>query len=759
MGAGDPGAPSRWWRRIRFIRWSPFALKRALRPAIVMPAVFAFAAHVIGNAQAATFAAFASFALLLFVEFMGNRLSRLYAYLLLIATGAVFVALGSVVASPDWLAVVAMGVVAFAVLFAGVVSSTIAAAGRAALLMFILPVMLPGGPAAIGPRLLGLALAGAVAVPVALFAWPSHDQNLLRTRAAELCRALAAVLAPKQSGRNDGDDQAAMSEAVDELRMAFRASAARPVALSTGSRMLMRLVDELEWLTITVTNACADAPETWSETWPEKGRMLRIRAAETLSSCGAVLEHDGGGPEQVCCVDLDRCVAALRTARDDISTATLDELRSSAAAADLAGGRPAGEFERTLYVAHELGYVVALTAATVTTIGAADSRGWLDRLLGRPPRGLAVGEFGAAERIAAGHFDRHSVWLQNSIRGAAGLALAVLIARVLGQMQGFWVVLGALSVLRSNALSTGATALRAVGGTAVGFLVGGALVVGIGTDLRVLWLLLPAAVYVAAFAPELVSFAAGQAAFTVVVIILFNILAPTGWKIGVLRIEDVALGCAASVLAGLLFWPRGAAAALGAALADAYDAGADYLRGAVDFLTGRRASRPPHDVAEATAARLDDAFRQYLAERGAKHVDLENVTALANGATRLRLAGTAVVKLAKTPTAPADGLAAPAAVLVEKTGAVTTWYRALGALLHGVGGATLPAPVTPASDQSFLDVVLPSVAACRDRRHAERAEMLLWSGQYIGDVSRLRADLVEPAGQIAVTRRRPVWTR
>ena len=135
------------------------------------------------------------------------------------------------------------------------------------------------------------------------------------------------------------------------------------------------------------------------------------------------------------------------------------------------------------------------------------------------------------------------MWFQSSIRGAAGLAVAVLIARLSGQQEGFWIVLGALSVLRTNALTTTAATWRALIGTAVGFVIGGLLVAGIGTSTAVLWSLLPIAVFVAAFAPELISFAAGQAAFTVVVIILFNIIAPNGWRIGVLRVEDVALGC------------------------------------------------------------------------------------------------------------------------------------------------------------------------------------------------------------------------
>jgi hypothetical protein len=50
--------------------------------------------------------------------------------------------------------------------------ATFAASGRAALLMFILPVSLPGAANAIGPRLAGWGSAVAVAVPAAMLVWP-----------------------------------------------------------------------------------------------------------------------------------------------------------------------------------------------------------------------------------------------------------------------------------------------------------------------------------------------------------------------------------------------------------------------------------------------------------------------------------------------------------------------------------------------------------------------------------------------------------
>ena len=87
-------------------------------------------------------------------------------------------------------------------------------------------------------------------------------------------------------------------------------------------------------------------------------------------------------------------------------------------------------------------------------------------------------------------------------------------------------------------------------------------------------------------APATVSFAAGQAAFTLTLIILFNLLAPAGWQIGLVRIEDIALGGAVSLLVGLMLWPRGAGVALGRALSAAYADSVSYLTAAVAYGVG-----------------------------------------------------------------------------------------------------------------------------------------------------------------------------
>src|SRR6185437_8685989 len=196
----------------------------------------------------------------------------------------------------------------------------------------------------------------------------------------------------------------------------------------------------------------------------------------------------------------------------------------------------------------------------------------------------------------------------------AGLALAVLVAQETGLQHAFWVVLGTLSVLRSNALGTGWSILSALAGTAVGLVVGALLVIGIGTHEEVLWAVLPVAILLAAYAPRAISFAAGQAGFTVVLFILFNIIQPVGWRVGVVRLEDVAIGFAISLGVGLLFWPRGAAALLRENLAAAYGRSADYVVAAERELVAGAGTVSMAATAAATAAhRLDDAYRQSLA--------------------------------------------------------------------------------------------------------------------------------------------------
>ncbi len=760
--AGLPGRMLRWLReRDTDLR----ALRRAARTAIVMPAMFAIGDKVIGNPAVATFAAFGSFAMLLLVDFTGPARERLQAQAALAVVGGAFVCLGTLASQAAWLAAIAMFAVGFCVLFAGVVSSVLAGAATSLLLAFILPVSLAGPPSSVPDRLAGWGLASAAAVAAVALLWPAPARDPLRGSAAAACRALAARLRAEVAAMLDGgppasgpDEPAAQaSAAVSALHRGFLSALYRPTGLSTGARAVVRLVDELNWLNAVLAEthlaAAADAVSRAS-------CAVRAAAAAVLDSGSELLAAPGAPPAA-----LRAAAAALREALEALersATADLPVHQRAAGSAQAAADEQMSEFLTSLDVsfrAQELSFAVSLIARNIDLAAAAERRTWWERLLGHQPEGLA-GPFAAARQRAAAHLERHSVWLHNSLRGAAGLGLAVLVANLTGVQHSFWVVLGTLSVLRSNALSTGQNAVRAVLGTSIGFVVGAVLLAVIGTSPTMLWLLLPLAILLAGVTPAVISFAAGQAAFTLTLVILFNIIQPAGWRVGLLRVEDIALGCAVSLVVGLLFWPRGARAALRTALAEAYAGSARYLASAVEFGLGRcdaalpAVAAPTAEEASAASAsrRLDDTFRNYLAERGAKPVPLAGVTSLVTGVAALRLAADAVVNLwERDDGQPAGDRARARSELLSSSELIRTWYADLAASITGRREVPVPLPHDKRADARLAAAVRQDLRG-QDGRATATAVRVIWTADHLDAARRLQATIAGPAR--AATQRR-----
>ena len=749
------------------------ALRRAGRAAIVMPAMFAFGDKVLDNPQLATFAAFGAFAMLLLVDFGGPLADRARALGSLTVVGAVLVCLGTLASRTAWSAAIAMCVVGFGVLFVGVVSSVTAGATTSLLLSFILPVSLPGPASQIPDRVAGWAIAGVVAIVAATVLWPAPAQDMLRRRAWETCRALAERLRAEaayalatrggegQAGGDSPDATAVAYEravatadaAVAELHRLFLATPYRPTGLSMSARATVRLVDELNWLNAVLI-----------ESRPSTGGTVNRVACAVRSAAAASLD---------CGADL------LQTPRADPAPLHAALARLQTALADLEGGatgafpiRPARADEGSVLVeervedfidsldpgfrAQELCFVVTAIGRNIDLAAGADRRGWFDRLLGRRPKGEGEGLPGtlsAAQERAAAHVERHSVWLHNSVRGGIGLALAVLVANLTGVQHSFWVVLGTLSVLRSNALNTGQNALRAVVGTSVGFAIGAVLLLPIGTNTTLLWFLLPPAILLAGIAPAVISFAAGQAAFTLVLVILFNIIQPSGWRVGLVRVEDIALGCAISLVVGVLLWPRGAAAALSKALSEAYADSAHYLAAAVEFGVRRCDAAEPDPAAPtrealraaAASRRMDDTFRGYLAERGPKALPLAEVTRLVTGVAGLRLAADAVLDLWERDGGRAPGdRAAARAELLRHSASVRGWYDELAESLDGRRSVPEPLVRDQESDNRLLYAVRHDLTG-EDGRASAAAVRMIWTGDHLDAARRLQASLVRPA--------------
>jgi uncharacterized membrane protein YccC len=743
------------------------ALRRAGRAAIVMPAMFAFGAKVLDNPDLATFAAFGSFAMLLLVDFGGTVGDRIRAHAALGLVGGVFICVGTLASRNAWLAAAAMAIVGFGVLFAGVVSSVLASATTALLLGFILPVSLVAPASSIPSRLAGWAMASVAALVAVLLLWPAPVRDTLRGPAATACRALAGRLRADVAhliGGADAPSEAERRQAIDEsgaaisaLRRAFLGTPYRPTGLTTATRTVVRLVDELSWLDAIVIQSArhpAGMPVNRATC------AVKSAAATVLEGGAALLENTSADPGalQSALRELDSALTRM----EHNATSDLPVRQATPASRAAADDERIGEFLTSLdpsFRAQELAFAVTLVGRNIELTAAADRRSWVERLLGRQPAGLP-GALSAAQERAAAHVERHSVWLHNSVRGAAGLGLAVLVANLTGVQHSFWVVLGTLSVLRSNALSTGQNALRGLLGTVAGFAIGALLLIPIGTNTSVLWFLLPPAILIAGVAPAAISFAAGQAGFTLVLVILFNIIAPAGWQVGLLRVEDVALGAAVSLVVGLLFWPRGAAAALSQALAEAYTDSAHYLARAVEFgmvrcdASAGALPAPTEEALRAAAAsrRLDDTFRAYLAERGAKPIPLAEVSGLVTGVAGLRLAADAVLDLWQREDGQAPGDRAGAREeLLTNSERVRSWYDDLAVSLVGRRPIREPLPHDLVADGRLVDAVR-SDLRLQDGRASATAVRMIWTGDHLDAARRLQETLVEPAR--AVTRQR-----
>ena len=741
--------------QIMRLRWPQIAdpglhsLKSAARAAIVMPAVFAVASQLIKDPQTAIFASFGSFAMLVLVDFSGPPKSRFLAYLSLAVSGAVLVVIGSLCSRNAWLAAAAMAVVGFGILFSGVINGYFAAGGTAAVLAFILPVAIPAPVSAIPWRLAGWGLAAGAAICAVMLIWPPQGGGTLRRDAASACRALADLAGSVFAADQQAARAAARAArtAVEGLRNRLAGTPHRPTGPTGPAAALAGLIDELGWVLRSLEAVTA----------PPGAELCRSENGESMAAAAAVLRSSGarlaGRDERPDTGRLDRAqvaaaqalarqVSVLPGVGDDQAVEALLE-RSFRTRVIASGARQVA------------GYALTVTggaaqspdgpAASPAAGGGSRLADAAQRLAPLPAALLAV------RRFAAEHVGANSVWFRNSVRGAAGLAVAVFIAQRSGLQHSFWVVLGTLSVLRSTALSTGRSVLSALAGTAAGIVIGAAILLAVGDSDPVLWGLLPVAVLIAAYAPRTISFAAGQAAFTVVLVILFNLIQPVGWKVGLIRIEDVAIGFAVSLGVGLVFWPRGAAATLRENLATAYSRSADYVSVTARLLTGSGHDGDPGRAEQAAAAaihRLDDAFRQYLAERSAKRTNPESTARLVAGAARVMRAGRSMAALNAVPGdgdgGRPGGLGPYGEDLDGQVQAVRSWYVTLGdSLAHGTS-VPPPQPVS-LQDRGRLLGYLRNSSASGDAADLNDALLLLWASQHLDLLRRLEVHLGEQA--------------
>ncbi len=737
--------PATWrgWLRGLVPVWSRPAALRAVRATIVIPGLFALTFKVLRDPQMALLASFGGIAALVMSQFGGSRRDKLVAHLGLAVAGSVTLIIGTVASSPAWLAVVVTIPVAFGVYAAGSAGPNAAAAVTGCLLAFVLPIASAGGIGTLPSRLAGWWLAQAAGTLAVLLLSPPPAGDRLSTDAGALASALADRLEAALLGHLGGGPGEAGREGVwaarKQLRDTFVAAPYRPIGLAAADLGMANLVHLLEWCADQVLEATNGELDLAAVAEPD--RALLTVSARALRDIASVLS---GRPVSL---HLQELWQARLASAEHLQLSSGESVSSSAAdvafhaqAIGIAAGAALGDAR------------IADRAATPAEIVAERQR-WqaglrADEAMSAGPPLASLGNAVRSARLVARDAPLRTVWVRNSVRGAIALAAAVAVAKVTNLEHAFWVVLGTLSVLRTSAAATGSTAMRALAGTIAGFVVGGALLVAIGTNPTALWVIYPCAVLVAAYTPGTAPFAVGQAAFTILVVVLFNLLVPAGWKVGLLRVEDVALGCAVSLVVGFLFWPRGASGVVGDNLADSFRAGAGYLREAAAWALGDRNRRPERVVGSITAgARLDDAIRGYLTEQGSKRLAKADLWRLVMASAQLRLTAHSMASLPARP-APHDEDSSLHAALRQYTGGLSRFYEQLAAQVsRPARGAAPPSPVQPPVDRR-ADGTQPPSGGEPDA---------LWVGRHLDDLAAHASAVTGPAERLALLRRRPWW--
>ncbi len=543
-GSSAPARSGRlveWW-----LRRDPngAGLLRGLRASIAATLVFAFGLSVLDEPNFAISAAFSALSALIFADYGGGHRARTWAYFHLAWVGALILALGLLVANTAWLAIVLTLVVVAVIRFVGNLGPQLHASVSPLILGFVLGVLVPGPLSAISGRVAGWVAGVIVAAIVAALITPGRASDRLDRTAGSAAGSLARLLRWRMNPDTDPEAVRALHARVHRDLAELRTMTLRPAGPRAHTVARREIVDRLLRLSAII------------------GRSLDPTVGAVASSLRDVAGADADLLEAVGKVLTDRSslepLAACRQRLDRVRTGSF---------ADLTNQIREGRDPTTILDEVDGGFVVRAAsvhadalAANLEVLRGDDRANESDRVdrtnRADVPDSSLVGAMHRARALVARHAGSGSVWTRDAIRAGVALALAVAIGDAFVSQHAFWVALGTLSVLRSNALTTGQTAIGASVGTAVGFALSSAVFAIVGFDTGLLWPILVVAIVGIGALPSVAGFAAGQAAFSVAVIVLFNIVEPLGWRTGLVRLENVALGAAVSAVVALVFWPR-----------------------------------------------------------------------------------------------------------------------------------------------------------------------------------------------------------
>jgi uncharacterized membrane protein YccC len=524
------------------------------------------------------------------------------------------VAVGTLISNEAAVVAIVGLVVAGGVRFVGSFGGYFQASVSPLILAYVLAASVPAPGDTVPDRVLGWIVAGLASAVAALVLWPRRERLMVRAATRDAAAALAVHVEQLGTSAGPTDETRAATDRAMAALVASSCVPQRPAGPSAHDAALSFLVDQLERIEVLVRTHRRDhAPDDAEPLARLAGQTLRT-IAQTLASATPPDDLDA---LVTACLDaklavVDRAVGAIGRGEDPSAVLDgIDDLVPERVVLLLAGS--------------------ALANAAIVVSGRGPAVHNVSVPLEVPLTANVRGTVGRFRQLVAADAMPTSAYAQDAVRAGVAIGAALLLAGELRLDHGFWVVLGTLSVLRSNAFETGRSAVFASLGTAIGFAVSAALLALVGFDDVGLWIIVVAGFFLSAYTPQVVGFVAGQASFTIAVVAMFNLLVPEGWHTGLVRLENILIGASVSAVVALVFWPRRASVGLRANIAELYDDLATELPeriGRVDT---------PDEVSRAEL-RAHAGYVQYLSETGRKPAGRESWATLLADAAQVRFA-------------------------------------------------------------------------------------------------------------------------
>ena len=487
-------------------------VRSGLRYALTLCVVDVLLLALLGPGNPTVLGSFAVTIHLYFLDYDGSLRERAVGQCSAGIVGAGAVCLGTIVASPLWLALVATVIVSGLFAYARVLRGYVARAAVGLQGAFFLPLVAQPAPSDLPSLLAGWGIGSALAIIAALFLLPRRQHHRVRRSLGDWLTAAAALTRATVDGSALPARVTDLQSARDGLLDQLRESPIRPGALGRRQRALNEMVSRARW-SMPIAHRLAPLQ-------PDDDPRLALASARAFDDA-AILVRGGDIPPSPPDIPRERA--------DDLARVM---------------HLPPADVRQ-----HYGQRVISISAMTQLWL-AGTSRGLR---LPRPDVGSVDDESPVALLRSGLH--RRSVWLSNAIRTGVGAAICVALADSLGIQHGLWVVLAALTCIQGT--FSGPESLRRMVMIAAGSVIGVILASALLLPSIPAWLFI-LLLFIAAFIGKLCQARGAllsQVAYSP--IMLFNLALltwpPTG-GLGIIRIEDVTLGaCVAAILTIAVF--------------------------------------------------------------------------------------------------------------------------------------------------------------------------------------------------------------